>query len=249
MSNDTQTKEDNIPGISGAVSVMDINEMAQKGVYIGKVKSKSHPKMKNFIFGTRHNIQIIDLEKTAQRLLVALEFLKKTVDKKGVILFVGTKMPGKMLTKEAAMKCGMPYVDERWLGGILTNSNTLLKRIEYFISLEKQKATGELAKYTKREQLHFEKEIADLAGNFDGLRSLKRLPEAIFVIDASAHNWAVREGNKMKIPVVAIANTDTDPSQIQYIIPANSESLDSIKFILDKVVETIGAKPEAPATL
>lgn len=234
MSNDIQTKE-NTSETSPAV----INEMAQKGVYIGKIKSKSHPKMKGFIFGTRHNLQIINLEKTAEKLTEALEFLKNVSKNKGTIVFVGTKMPGKMLVKEAAVKCGMPYVEERWLGGVLTNSHTFLKRIEHFLNLENQKATGELSKYTKKEQLQFEKEIADLAKNFDGLRNLKKLPEALFVIDAAAHKWAVHEANKTNVPVVAIANTDADPSIIKYPIPANSESLDSVKLILDKVVEAI----------
>ncbi len=216
-----------------------INEMAKRGVYIGKIKSKSHPKMKSFIFGTRHNLQIINLEKTAQKLSEALEFVKNIAKNKGVIVFIATKMPSKMLIKEAAMKCGMPYVETRWLGGTLTNSNTFLKRIEYFLSLEKQKETGELAKYTKKEQLQIEKELADLSKNLNGLRSLKKLPEAIFVIDAAAHEWAIHEANITKIPVVAIANTDADPSVITHPIPANSESLESVRFILDKVVETI----------
>lgn len=195
--------------------------------------------MKSFIFGTRHNLQIINLEKTAQKLSEALEFVKNIAKNKGTIVFIATKMPSKMLIKEAAMKCGMPYVETRWLGGTLTNSNTFLKRIEYFLSLEKQKETGELAKYTKKEQLQIEKELADLSKNLNGLRSLKKLPEAIFVIDAAAHEWAIHEANITKIPVVAIANTDADPSVITHPIPANSESLESVRFILDKVVATI----------
>jgi small subunit ribosomal protein S2 len=236
MSNDTQIKENTF---SDMASPEVINEMAKRGVYIGKIKSKSHPKMKSFIFGTRHNLQIINLEKTAQKLSEALEFVKNIAKNKGVIVFIATKMPSKMLIKEAAMKCGMPYVETRWLGGTLTNSNTFLKRIEYFLSLEKQKETGELAKYTKKEQLQIEKELADLSKNLNGLRSLKKLPEAIFVIDAAAHEWAIHEANITKIPVVAIANTDADPSVITHPIPANSESLESVRFILDKVVETI----------
>lgn len=236
MSNDTQTKENTF---SDMASPEVINEMARRGVYIGKIKSKSHPKMKSFIFGTRHNLQIINLEKTAQKLSEALEFVKNIAKNKGTIVFIATKMPSKMLIKEAAMKCGMPYVETRWLGGTLTNSNTFLKRIEYFLSLEKQKETGELAKYTKKEQLQIEKELADLSKNLNGLRSLKKLPEAIFVIDAAAHEWAIHEANITKIPVVAIANTDADPSVITHPIPANSESLESVRFILDKVIETI----------
>lgn len=235
MANETQTKEN-----SSEISPAVINEMVKKGVYIGKVKSKSHPKMKNFVFGTRHNLQIINLEKTVKKLSEAVEFVKNIAKNKGTIIFVATKMPSKMIIKDAAMKCGMPYVEERWLGGTLTNINTILKRIEHYLDLEKRKASGDLAaKYTKKEQLQFEKELEGLAGNFEGLRSLKKLPDAIFVVDAAAHDWAVHEANIMNVPVIAIVNTDADPSKITHPIPANSDSLDSVKFVLEKITEAI----------
>lgn len=235
MANETQTKEN-----SSEISPDVIGEMVKRGVYIGKIKSKSHPKMKNFIFGTRHNLQIINLEKTSGQLSKSIEFLKNIAKNKGTVLFVATRMPSKLIIKDAAMKCGMPYVEERWLGGTLTNINTILKRIEHYLDLEKRKASGDLAeKYTKKEQLQFEKELVNLAGNFEGLRNLKKLPDAIFIVDAAAHDWAVREANIVKVPIVAVVNTDADPSKITYPIPANSDSLDSVKFILEKITEAI----------
>lgn len=235
MINDTQTKENTSLDVSPAI----INEMVKKGVYIGKMKSKSHPKMKGFIFGTRHNLQIINLEKTAVKLTEALEYIKTILKNKGTILFVATKMPAKLLIKEAAVKCSMPFVEERWLGGTLTNINTILKRIEYFLDLEKRKNSGDLTKYTKKEQFQFEKELTNLSHNFNGIKNLKKLPDAVFVVDAAAHKWMINEAIKTKVPIIAVVNTDSDPTKVNYPIPANSESLDSIKFILEKVTEAI----------
>lgn len=224
------------------ISSTIINEMIKEGVHIGKVKSRSHPKMKGFIFGTRQNIQIIDLEKTVQKLSAAAEFAKSIVKNNGTILFVGTKMPSKSLIKDIAVKCNMPYVSERWLGGTFTNINTILKRIEYFLDIEKKKVEGELAKYTKKEQLGFEKEINDLSKNLEGLRSFKKLPEAIFIVDAVAHKWAVNEAIKTKVPIIAIVDTDANPIKVNYPIPANASSLGSVKLILDKMAEAITSK-------
>lgn len=224
------------------ISATAINEMIKEGMHIGKVKSRSHPKMKSFVFGTRQNLQIIDLEKTAQKLSESLDFIKNIVKANGTIVFVGTKMPSKSLVKDIAIKCGMPYVDERWLGGTLTNLNTILKRIEYYADLEKRKASGDLAKYTKKEQLGFEKEIKDLSKNFEGLKNFKKLPDAIFIVDAAAHEWVINEAKRTKVPVVAIVDTDSDPTQVMHPIPANTSSLGSVKFILEKVAEAITSK-------
>lgn len=224
------------------ISPTIINEMIKEGVHIGKVKSRSHPKMKGFVFGTRQNIQIIDLEKTVQKLSAAAEFAKSIVKNNGTILFVGTKMPSKSLIKDIAVKCNMPYVSERWLGGTFTNINTILKRIEYFLDIEKKKVEGELVKYTKKEQLGFEKEINDLSKNLEGLRSFKKLPEAIFIVDAVAHEWAVNEAIKTKVPIIAIVDTDANPIKVNYPIPANASSLGSVKLILDKMAEAITSK-------
>ncbi|KKP98531.1 MAG: 30S ribosomal protein S2 [Parcubacteria group bacterium GW2011_GWD2_38_12] len=243
MANDTQIKEN----ISSDISPAIINEMIKRGVYIGKMKSKSHPKMKNFIFGTRHNLQIINLEKTIAKLNESLEYIKTIAKNKGTILFVATKMPAKLLIKEAAIKCDMPYVEERWLGGTLTNINTILKRIEYFLDLEKRKNSGDLTKYTKKEQLQFEKELAELFHNFNGIKNLKKLPDAIFVVDAAAHKWTINEAIKTKVPIIAIVNTDSDPTRVTYPIPANSESIESIKFILEKITEAVTQEKVAEA--
>lgn len=235
MSNEVQTKNTETAETFPTM----INEMIKEGMHIGKVKSRSHPKMEGFIFGTRQNLQIIDLEKTSQKLSEALEFIKNIVKNNGTIIFVGTKMPSKLFVKDIAIKCNMPYVTERWLGGTFTNINTISKRINYFLDLEQKKASGELGKYTKKEQLGFEKEIIDLSKNFEGLKSFKKLPEAIFVVDSATHDWVVREAVRTKVPVIAIVDTDADPTKISYPIPANANSLGSVKFILEKVAEAI----------
>lgn len=236
MTNDIQIKENQDTTVAPAI----INEMVKSGVYIGRLKHQSHPKIKNLLFGTRHNLQIIDLEKTAERLDKALEFLRGIAKNKGVVLFVGTKIPAKLLIKEAALKCNMPYVNERWLGGTLTNINTILKRIEHYLDLEKRKTSGDLeTKYTKKEQAKFERELNGLTKNLEGIRNLKKIPEALFVVDGAAHDWVIKEAKKTKVPVVAIINTDFDPTRVAYPIPANSESLASVKLIIDKVVEAI----------
>lgn len=214
-------------------------EMFQAGVHFGHKKSNRHPKMEPYIHGLKNNIHIIDLEKTIKNLNDVLGFIEKIVKEGGKILFVGIRPQCHLLVKEAAEQCKMPYVALRWIGGLLTNFKTIRKRIDYFIDLEKRRDTGELKKYTKKEQKQFDKEVEKLKKNFDGLRDLDKLPEAIFVLGVKEHMTPIREAKRKKIPVIALVDTDSNPSLIDYVIPANDEAVSALKLMLEKFTDKI----------
>ena len=214
-------------------------EMFKAGVFFGHKKSNRHPKMEGYIFGTRNNIQIIDLQKTMEGLQAALEFIEEIIKKGGKILFIGIRPQAQKIIEETAKNCRMPYVALRWIGGLLTNFKTIRKRIDYFIDLEKQRDTGELKKYTKKEQSKIEKEIEKLKKNYQGLCDLNKLPDAIFVLGVKGHMTPIREAKRKKIPVISLVDTDSDPTMIDYIIPANDEAISSLTLILKKIEEAI----------
>lgn len=214
---------------------LDINEMAQAGLHLGQRVSCTHPQMKPYIFGVRNTIHIIDLEKTAQKLREALGFIKSMAAEGKVILFVGTKIQIKDLVRETAEQCQMPYVTERWLGGTFTNFGTMSKRIEYLKELERRKKEGELAKYTKKEQKGFDEEIAELRRKFGGIINMVRLPDAVFVCDMRGDHGAIKEARMKNITIIAICDTNCDPSLADYPIPANDDAISSVRYILEKV--------------
>jgi small subunit ribosomal protein S2 len=226
-------------GRKSRVSEALAKEMMEAGVHWGHRKSNWNPKMKPYIFGLRNNIHIIDLEKTAQELEKALEFIKKTIKKEGKILFIGTRPQSQNLVEEVAKNCKMPYVVSRWVGGLLTNFKNIRKRIEYLIELEKNKASGELKKYTKREQLKIDEQIEKLKKKFEGVKNLENLPEAILVLSVKEQIGAIREARRKKIPIIALVDTDSDPSLIDYPIPSNDDAVSVLKFMLDKIGEVI----------
>ncbi len=220
-------------------------EMAEAGLHFGHQTSKTNPKMKQYIFGARSGIHIIDLEKTAEKLKEALEFITDLISKNGVLLFVGTKIQIKDLVKNIAIDCGMPYISERWLGGTFTNFGTLLKRIESFKELERERASGELEKYTKKERANFDKKIDDLERKFGGIKNSAKLPEAIFVCDMKKDEIAVKEARKKGVKIIGIVHTNLDPTLADYPIPANDDAIPSVKYILEKVKDAIlKAKPK-----
>lgn len=223
-----------------------LQKMLDAGVHLGHRKSKGHPKMKPYLFGVRQNIQIINIEKTLQKMQEAAAFLKEVAAKNGVVLLVSAKMPSKVFTKEFAQQLNIPWVSERWLGGTLTNFPVISKRLEYFLSQEAQKAKGELEKYTKKEQLLIDRELEDLEKKMGGLKSLKKLPDALIIVDIEEHITALREARKMGVPVVAITDTNTDPTLASFPIPANDKSGKSVRFILDYLAKAI---EEGKATL
>jgi small subunit ribosomal protein S2 len=216
-----------------------VKEMFKAGVHFGHKKSNRHPKMEQYIYGLKSNIQIIDLEKTIENMEVALEFIEGIVKKGGKILFVGIRPQCQSLIEETARKCKMPYVALRWIGGLLTNFRTIRKRIDYFIDLEKKREEGELKKYTKKEQKHFDKEIEKLKKNFDGIRDLKELPDVIFVLGVKEHMTPIREAKIKKIPVVALVDTDSNPTLVDYVIPSNDEAISAIQFMLNQIEKVI----------
>src|SRR3989339_779391 len=217
----------------------DASEMIKSGVHLGKKRSASHAKMSPYVFSVRNDIQIIDLDKTLEKLSIASEFLKNTIQNGGIVLFAGTKVKLKELVKNAAISCNMPYVTERWLGGTLTNWPEISKRRDHFLDLESKKNSGELAKYTKHEQLKMSNQMEKLAVLFTGIKMLKKIPNVLLVVDAASHMATLLEARKLNIPVVAISDTDTNPELVNYIIPAYSSSVSSVKLILDKICQTI----------
>ena len=222
---------------SAAVSAADmafLEEMAKAGILYGRKKSKTHPRMKRYIFGTRNSIEIFDLIQTLSAVEKAQEFLEEVVKKGGLVLLVGTQPAAKALVKNLASKFNFPYVIERWLGGTLTNFKILSQRISYYLKLKADRESGVLEKYTKKERLDFDREIEKLGINFSGLENLKKIPEAVIMVDTNVHETAVREANRLNIPVVALINSDANPDKIKYPIPANSSAKTSIEWIFQK---------------
>ena len=213
--------------------------MFEAGVHFGHKKSNWNPKMTPYIYGLRNNIYIIDLEKTAEELAKALEFMKKIKESKGKILFVETRSQSQLLAEQTAKNCNMPYIISRWIGGLLTNFRTIRKRVEYFMDLEKKKSDGELKKYTKKEQQDFDEEIEKLKKKFEGIKNLDKLPDAVFVLSVKTQMTAIKEAKKKNIAVVGLVDTDSDPTLIDYPIPSNDESTSALKFILEQVEESL----------
>ena len=220
-------------------SSLNVEEMAAAGVNLGHKVSKLHPKMKPYISGVKNNVHIFDLEKTAKELKKALEFVSKTVAEGKVIVFVGTKIQLKNLIQTAAEECGVPYVTERWLGGTFTNFETIQKRVSYFKDLEKKGQTGELEKYTKKERLDFDKEIAILKTKFEGIRNLPKLPDVVFIFGLDKDITAAREAKRKGIKIVALVDSNVNPDIVDYPIPANDDAISAVSYIMERVKETI----------
>lgn len=225
-----------------------LEEMMKAGLCFGHRKSKTHPRMKPYIHMTRNAMEIIDIVMTLESLDKALEFIKSKIIKGGSIMMVGTTPVAKQAVKEYAEKMNFPYVVERWLGGTLTNFKTLSKRVAYFKKLKDDKASGKLEKYTKKERLDIDREIAKLHTNFSGTENMEVLPQAMFVVDAAHNMIAVKEGKKMGIPVIAMMNTDLNPEIVEFPIPCNDRTKEGIVWMLERlsvaVAEAKSAIPE-----
>src|SRR4030042_4307288 len=237
------TKEKNPPagGKKSMVSEALAQKMLEAGVHFGHKKSNWNPKMGPYIYGLKNNIYIIDLEKTMEQLEKAISFICETKKNNGKILFVETRIQSQSLIEQIAKNCRMPYVIASWIGGLLTNFKHIRKRGEYFIDLEKKKASGELKKYTRKAQQRFDKEMEKLRKKFEGIKDLEKLPEAIFVLSVKSQMTVVREARKKNIPVVGLVDTDTNPTLIDYPIPANDDSISALKFILELIEEAINS--------
>lgn len=218
---------------------LDPKEMMEAGLYFGHRASCSHPKMVPYILGIKNTVHLIDLEKTAEKLKEALKFIQGLASQGGVMLLVGTKIQYKDLVKETARECHLPYVTERWLGGTLTNFPVIRKRVDYFLDLEQKQKTGELEKYSKKEKIKINRELGRLRIKYEGLPALGKLPEAIFIIDMNKDKLAAKEARRKGVKVVALADTNVDPTLADYPIPANDDAISSVKYILEKVKNVI----------
>jgi small subunit ribosomal protein S2 len=236
------------PKTKSIVSQSLAEEMLKAGVHFGHKKSNWNPKMKPYIFGLRNDIYIIDLEKTMVQLDKALSFIKEIIKKKGKILFIATRPQCQDLVEEIAKDCQMPYILFRWIGGLLTNFEIIRKRVEYLLDLEKKKASGQLKKYTKREQQKIDEEIIKLKKKFEGIKKLEKLPEAILVLSVREQATAIREARRKNVPIIALADTDSDPSLVDYPIPSNDDAISALKFMLNKIKESIKKYGKSPAS-
>jgi len=214
---------------------MGSNEMTEAGLHFGHRTSKIHPKMKPYLFAAKNGVHMIDVAKTKKKLDEALEVIKKLIAEDKVLLLVGTKIQFKELVKEIGEEAKIPYITRRWLGGTLTNFSTIKKRIDYFKELEEKEKKGELEKYTKKERLQISRELENLQSKFGGIKEMDKLPDAIFAVDMKKDGLAIKEARKKEITVIAIADTNVDPSLADYIIPANDDAISSVKYILEKV--------------
>lgn len=214
-------------------------EMLKAGVHFGHKKSLWNPKMAPYIYTQRNNIHILDLEKTRTKLTEALEFAKEVASRGGTLLFVGTKRQAKEEVRKAAESCGMPYVVTRWLGGTFTNFRTIQRTIKKMERLEKLVAEGEITKYTKKEQLMIAREIEKMKTFFSGIKDMKKLPDAIFVLDAKYDHIPVEEARQSKVKVIGLVDTNSDPSKVDYVIPSNDDAVKVISFMAVTMAEAV----------
>ncbi|MCC6500938.1 MAG: 30S ribosomal protein S2 [Anaerolineales bacterium] len=221
------------------MAVISMKALLESGVHFGHRTNKWDPRMKPFIFTERNGIHIIDLQQTSKLLNQAYNVIRETVANGGTVLFVGTKRQAQETVAEEAARCGMPFVTERWMGGILTNWTTMHDRIQEFERLEKMRDTGELERLTKKEGLLIEREIVRLTTRFSGIRSMKRRPDLLFIIDVGREDSAVHEANLLGIPIVAMVDTNCNPQDIDYVIPSNDDAIRAIKLLVAKVADAV----------
>ena len=219
------------------VSMMN---MLKAGVHFGHKKSKRHPKMEQYIYTTRNGINILDLGQTILKLNEAAAYVKKISSENGTILFVGTKRQAKKIIKDAAQKCDVPYVTERWLGGTFTNFSKITASINRLEKMIEQKESGEFEKkYNKKERLELDREIKRLEKKFGGIMNMKKLPDVVFIVDIKEDITTVNEARSKNVPVVALVDTNVDPSQIDYPIPSNDDAVRAIELMTNVITNAV----------
>ncbi len=230
------------------MSVVPMKSLLESGVHFGHRTHKWHPAMKPYIFTERNGIHIIDLQKTSKALDIAYNVVRDTVANGGVVLFVGTKRQAQETIQLEATRANMPYVTARWLGGTLTNWRTIRQRINELERLERMRDSGDFGRITKKEGLILMREIERLEGLLSGVRKLARPPDMLFVVDVSREATAIHEANLLNIPVVAMVDTNCDPSNVDYVIPSNDDAIRAIKLVVGKIadaaLEGLGARKE-----
>jgi small subunit ribosomal protein S2 len=223
-----------------------MKQLLEAGVHFGHQTRRWNPKMRRFIFGERNGIYIIDLQQTVDGIERAFTFLRDTVSRGGTVLFVGTKKQAQQIVEDEAKRCGMPYVNQRWLGGMLTNFQTISKRLSRLRELEAMEATGATDVLPKKEVLKLRAERERLEKNLSGIREMTKLPAAVWVIDTRKEHIAVQEAQKLGIPVVAPLDTNCDPDEVDYPLPGNDDAIRSIalltRIVSDSVVEGLGSR-------
>jgi small subunit ribosomal protein S2 len=217
----------------------DMNAMLKAGVHFGHQKSRKNPKMNEYIFGTRNGVNIIDLQKTEAKLEEAVKFVEKTVSEGQDILFVGTKKQVKKLIESAARRCGSPYVIDRWLGGTFTNFQNISGRTRFLRDGEEKTKRGEYEKYTKFEQMKIAEELERLERRMGGIKNMMKLPGAIFVTGVIEDELAIKEAIKRNIPVIALADTNVDPRNVDYPIPANEDAVSSLRLMIAYITKAV----------
>lgn len=222
-----------------AVKAPSVEELLKAGVHFGHNEARWHPKMEPYIYTTRGRTHIIHLEKTRELLEVALEYIERVTSSGGVVLFLGTKRQVRDSISKYAQECGAPYITGKWIGGLLTNWPTVSQKIKKLRKLKEQRERGELAKYTKREQLMFEREIEKLTDEVGGVELLFKLPDALFIVDLKEEKTAVKEATRMNIPIIAMVDTNVNPDYAQYPIPANDDAVKSLDLIIGSIASAV----------
>ncbi|AUS96011.1 30S ribosomal protein S2 [Clostridium thermosuccinogenes] len=221
------------------MSVISMKQLLEAGVHFGHQTRRWNPKMAEYIFTERNGIYIIDLQKTVKKIEEAYFFVREAAMNGEDVLFVGTKKQAQEAIKEEAERCGQFYVNARWLGGMLTNFKTIRKRIDRLNQLEEMQNTGVFDVLPKKEVIKLKKEMADLEKNLGGIKNLKRLPGAMFVVDPRKERNAILEARRLGIPVVAIVDTNCDPDEVDYVIPGNDDAIRAVKLIASKIADAI----------
>lgn len=221
------------------VAKISMHDMLRAGVHFGHRTRYWDPKMAPYIFGARNKVHIIDLEKTLPLFQDVLNYVSRIAANKGRVLFVGTKRAAQDIIKAQAQRCGMPYVDYRWLGGMLTNYKTVRQSISRLKELEKMKASGAFDQMIKKEALMLNRELVKLECSLGGIKDMGGLPEALFIIDVGYEQIAVKEAKKLQIPVIGVVDTNNSPEDIDYVIPGNDDSMRAIEIYVERVADAI----------
>lgn len=216
-----------------------LTELLKAGVHFGHQKSRWHPKMEQFIFGARNGVHVIDLDKTLEQLEISCNYVKDLAANGKVILFVGTKRQARELIKQAAVNCGMPYLTERWIGGLITNFEEFKRRLKKYLSLKQMAATGEIEKYTKKEQSTLKKQIFKMDKYLLGLTNLEKVPDALYIADMRVEKTAIAEALRKNVPIVGVCDTNVDPTDAVYPIPANDDAVNAIKLMVNLISEVV----------
>lgn len=230
-------------------NIVSMKALLEAGVHFGHQTKRWHPRMRGYIFTERNGIHIIDLQQTVVKLGIAYDFVRDVVAKGGTILLVGTKKQAQETITQEATRCGMPYVNRRWLGGLLTNFQTIQRRVDFLVRLEDRKLRGELERLPKQEARRLEETIARLNRFVGGIKELTALPDALFIVDPTKEHIATKEARRTGVPIVAMVDTNCNPDEIDYPIPANDDAIRAVKLVCAKIADAVAEGKAARETL